>query len=63
MNPSPWETAPPPERAAEHMVQALQRLTPEQVAIFAGIVALGVAGFFASLWLCTRLQQIGRAHV
>ena len=57
MNPSPWETAPPPERAAEHMVQALQRLTPEQVAIFAGIVALGVAGFFASLWLCTRLQR------
>ncbi|NBS54365.1 hypothetical protein EBT23_02185 [bacterium] len=57
MNPAPWEGAPPPERAAEHMVQALQHLTPEQIAVFAGMVGVGVAGFFAALWLCTRLQR------
>ena len=57
MNPASWEAAPPPERAAEHMVQALQRLTPDQVAVFGGILGLGVAGFFAALWLCARLQR------
>jgi small-conductance mechanosensitive channel len=57
MNPTPWQGAPPPDRAALHLAEAVRQLSLDQVGVFLGMVTLGVLAFFASLWGMGRLRQ------
>jgi len=54
--PAFWQAAPPPDQAALSLAQAVRHLSLEQISICAGIAALGLIGFFASLGGLGRLR-------
>lgn len=54
--PSLWEAAPSPDQAALSLAQAARHISMDQVALCAGIVALGLFGFFTSIGAMGRLR-------